>query len=219
MVSLTQVPGIKVGDHAAVLLDVVSDTLIKGNYTESFRDTDSIISIVAKQCAATTSCPLHAATGEDVEKRLFNIFESLRTNVVTVYGGVETMVLIDRKFALIALSVALYSPYTSMGPLFQALADLEKGDGLTLYSLAANFTDLTVTCRDCDHPLTVADPGASPDAGTAIQCADSSPISDDLGFLKSVYNALAARTRTAETAFSISVRCVYVVPSKPDQLD
>ena len=130
-------------------MSIVNDTLIQGNYTETFRDTDSIISIVAKQCATTTSCPLHAATGEDVEKRLFNIFESLRTNLVTLYDGVETMVYIDRKFALAALAAAVYSPYTSMGQLFDAMSDLEKGEGPKLYhSLANSTTDSTLTCQD-----------------------------------------------------------------------
>ena len=142
-----------------------------------------------------------------MEKRLFNLFESLRTNIVTLYDGVGTMVYIDRKFALVTLSMALYSPYTLVGPLFEALSDLEKGDALKLYNLATNFTEtLTVTCQDC-NPLTVADAGASVDASIAIQCADSGPISDNLAFLRSTYTTLSARTKMVETAFSLSVRC------------
>ena len=142
-----------------------------------------------------------------MEKRLFTIFESLRTNIVTLYDGVETMAYVDRKLALGTLSTALYSPYTSVGPLFEALSDLEKGDALKFYNLAANFTEtLTVTCQDC-NPLTVADAGASLDASIAIQCADSGPISDDLPFLRSTYTTLSARTKMVETAFALSIRC------------
>ena len=146
-------------------------------------------------------------TAEVVEERVFNIIESLRTNIVTFYDSVETMVYIDRKLALVTLSMALYFPYTSVGPLFEALSDLEKGDGVKFYNLATNFTEtLTVTCQDC-NPLTVADAGASPDAGIAIQCADSGPISDDLAFLRGTYTTLSAQTKMVETAFALSVRC------------
>ena len=119
------------------------------------------------------------------------------------------MVYIDRAFALTALWGALYNPYTAMAPLFEALSDLEKGDGHKLY----NFTgSLTVTCQDC-QPLTVTNAGASIDAGIAIQCADSGAIPDDLTFLRSVYDALAARTSVADVVFPLSLRCVYAVPT------
>ena len=156
-------------------------------------------------------CPLHEATAEAVKKRLFNIFESLRTNIVTLYDGVENMVYIDRKFALSTLWAALYFPYTSMAPLFEAFSYLEKGDGHKLYNITGNFT---ITCQDC-QPLTVENAGASPDAGIAIECADYGAISDDLTFLRSLYNELSAQTYLADIVFSISIRCVYVLPTLP----
>lgn len=133
----------------------------------------------------------------------------MRTKVVTLYGGVETLVYIDRKLALGALWAALYTPYTSVAPVFEALSDLEKGDGLKLYNITG---DLTVTCQDC-HPLTVTDAGDPQDAGISIQCADSGPIPDDLQFLRSVYDAHSARTHLADVVFPLSLRCVYAVPT------
>ena len=136
--------------------------------------------------------------------------------MVTVYDGEETMVYIDRKLALFSLGVAIGSPYTSSEPLFEALADLEKGDGLKFHNLVASFTrDFTVPCHDC-NPLTVADGGASPDVDVSIQCADTGPTSDDLASLRSLYDTLAATSPSmAELALSISVRCTYVVPNVP----
>jgi hypothetical protein len=139
-----------------------------------------------------------------VEQRLFNILDALRTEHVIVYGGVETMVYIDRKLALNTLLSAAYVPYTNMAPLFEALSDLEKGDGLKLYHI---FGNLTVTCQDC-QPLTVAHAGATPEAGIAIQCADSGPISDDLSFVGSISDALSARTLFADIVYTFSTLCV-----------
>jgi hypothetical protein len=90
-----------------------------------------------------------------------------------------------------------HSPYTAAAPLFEALSDLEKGDGHKIYHIVEKFFgDLTVTCQDCNLS-TVADGGVSPDADTPIQCASSGPVFDDLTFLKSVYNSLTAITVTS----------------------
>jgi len=139
-----------------------------------------------------------------VKKRLFNIFESLRTNIVTLYDGVDNMVYINRKFALSILWGALYTPYTSMAPLFEAFSDLEKGDGHKLLNITGN---LTIACQDC-QPLTVENAGVIPDASIAIECADSGAISDDLTFLRGIYNELSAQTSLADIVFSISIRCL-----------
>jgi len=119
------------------------------------------------------------------------------------------MVFIDRQLALSALWTTLYFPYTFAAPLFEALLDLEQGDGRKFYTFVGN---LTVTCEGC-HPLTVDDAGASPDADISVQCADSGPISDDLTFLKGTYDALSAQTYMVEMIFSYAIRCVYVVPT------
>ena len=119
------------------------------------------------------------------------------------------MVYIDRKFALGSLWVAISSPYTLVAPLFEALSDLERGDGLKLYNFLG---DPPVTCQDC-HPLTVADAGREEDAGNSIICADSGATSDDLAFLRSIYDTISAKTYLADIAFSLSARCVYVVPT------
>ena len=176
----------------------------QGNYVKDLQDADSAISIVASQCAATAECPLHEATAEAVEKRFFGIIESLRTKVVTIYGGVETMVYVDHKLALAAVGAAISSPYALIAQLFEALSDLEKGNGLKIYNI---FGNLTVTCQDC-QPLTVAQAGGSPGAGLSIQCADSSAISDDFAFLSGIYNSLSAETYFADLALPFSVHCV-----------
>jgi len=136
--------------------------------------------------------------------------------MVTVYDGVETMVYLDRKIVVFGFAVALGSPYTSSEPLFEALADLEKGDGLKFHNLVAIFTgNYTVPCQDC-NPLTVANGGAYPDADISIQCADTGPVSDDLAPLRSLYDTLATKSSSmAEFALSLSVRCTYVVPNVP----
>ena len=147
-----------------------------------------------------------------MEKRLFNIFESLRTKVVTVYDGVKTLVLIDRKIVLGSLFVGLLQPYETLASLFHAYADLEKGNGTTFYSLLATYVvNLTVTCQDCYPTLPQA--GATPDADIAILCQDTGPIPDDLTSLRSIYNALSAQTSLADIVFSLVARCVYVVPA------
>ncbi len=206
-------PGIKVGWPA--ILNVVNiDHSPQGNETGAFRDIDSIIKVVASQCAGTTECPLHEATAEAVEKRLFNLFESLRSKVVTLYDGVKTMVFIDRKIALSSLFVVSFFPYEGMASLFEAYSDLEKGNGFPLYNLIANsIGNLTVTCQDCHHP--VAQAGASPDADISIQCADAGAQSDDPAFLKSLYDAIATHTQLADIAFGAAVRCVYAAPNLP----
>jgi hypothetical protein len=117
------------------------------------------------------------------------------------------MVYIDRKLALSTLWGAIYSPYTSIEPLFEALSDLEKGDGRKLYNIIGN---LTVTCEDC-RPSAVAQAGATPDAGISTQCADSVAPSDDLTSLRGIYDTLSAQTYLADVTFPIAIRCLYVV--------
>ena len=205
-------PGIKVGWPILNVINI--DHTSQGNYTGVFHDTDSIINAVASQCAGSTECPLHEATAEAVEKRLFNLFESLRSKVVTLYDGAKTMVLIDRKLSLASLFAVTTFPYQGMASLFEAYSALEKGDGFPLYNLISNITgNFTVTCQDCYHP--VAQAGASPDASIAILCTDGGAQSDDPTFLKSLYDTFAAQTRLADIAFGIAVRCVYAIPNLP----
>ena len=88
------------------------------------------------------------------------IFESLSTDILTLYlfDSVESMVYIDRKIAVVALSIVLY---TSVGLLFEALSDLEKRGGLKLYKFhRKKGHPPSLTCQDC-NPLTVTDAGAS----------------------------------------------------------
>ena len=121
---------------------------------------------------------------------------------------------IDRKIALASLFVVSSSPYDGMGPLFGAYSELEKGNGFPLYNLISNYTgNLPVTCQDCSHP--VAQVGVSPDADISIQCADFGAQSDDLTFLKSLYDTLAAQTQLADMAFHYVARCVYAVLNLP----
>jgi len=153
-----------------------------------------------------------------VEKRFYNIIESLRDKVVTLYDGVKTMVLVDRKVALDALWFSLYLPYETMAPLFEAYSDLEKGNGLKLYTLLANITgNLTVTCQDC-YPL-MAHAGVSPDADISIQCADSGATPDDLASVRSIYDGFSAQTRLADIIFGVAIRCVCVVVRQTFQLE
>ena len=124
------------------------------------------------------------------------------------------MVFIDRRVALASLYVGIYFPYDGMGPLFRAYSELEKGNGFPLYNIITNSTgNITVTCQDCYH--TVAQAGVSPDVDISIQCADSGAQSDDLTFLKNLYDALAAQTQLADIGFNLAARCVYVTPNLP----
>ena len=124
------------------------------------------------------------------------------------------MVLIDRKISLASLFVVTYFPYEGMTSLFKAYSELEKGNGFPLYNLITNSTgNFTVTCQDCDHP--VAQAGASPDTGIAIQCADAGGQSDDPTFLRSLYDAFAAQTQLADIAFGFALRCMYAVTNLP----
>ena len=117
------------------------------------------------------------------------------------------MVFIDRKVALASLFSAVFFPYDAMAPLFGAYSELEKGNGLPLYNILVNSTgNLTVTCQDCYYP--VAQAGVSPDASNSIQCADSGAQSDDLTYLKSLYDSFAAQTQLADIGILFAVRCM-----------
>jgi hypothetical protein len=55
------------------------------------------------------------------------ILRALRTNVVTLYEGVENIVLVDRKLVVILVRSVVYFPYTLVALLFEALSNLGKG--------------------------------------------------------------------------------------------
>ena len=84
--------------------------------------------------------------------------------------------------------MAHYSLHTSVGPLFGALSDLEKGDALKLYNVATNFTEtLTLSCQNW-NPLTVADASASLEGSISIQCAPMTPEPHEMPSMRRMAN-------------------------------
>ncbi|EKM58437.1 uncharacterized protein PHACADRAFT_252751 [Phanerochaete carnosa HHB-10118-sp] len=173
-------------DHVGrLIIDGVvdSENYYSGLWSNNLLDTDLALHTVLDACVAAgpLSCALYESTTEKVHDRLTAIFDNLKKQPLPVYSN-ETRIeygLVDYKFARLALFGQLYSPYgrATLYPsmlVLNALAQLEKGDGLPLGRLLGIVpvrAPFTCECPGDPRPPVVATPGAL----AAIVCADADP--------------------------------------------
>ncbi|KIJ43913.1 hypothetical protein M422DRAFT_252838 [Sphaerobolus stellatus SS14] len=107
----------------------------EGLWFSNLVDTDSILDIWYDECvAAGPACPMHDSSSEAISERVHNIFRGLRDQPLPVINGSIYGVL---EYGDVKLSLfrVLYQPFTYLLPFTKALAALEVGDGLPMFSL------------------------------------------------------------------------------------
>lgn len=88
-----------------------------------------------------------------------------------------------------ALFTSFYVPYILFGPIAQALAALEQGDGSILFSITQTSPPFQCDCSNDTVPFHLN----NAEAVVAIQCGDAVEVTDSLDQLREFY-ANAAET-------------------------
>ncbi|KAF7304001.1 AB hydrolase-1 domain-containing protein [Mycena indigotica] len=132
------------------------------------------------RCAFATSS---SGTPKDISDRLTALTNDVRKQPVPVvtsagYGLVDYSLLRETVFS------SLYAPYDRFPILAQALADLERGNGTTLYA----FSGLTQPLYQCGDSPSNAD--NANDVQIAVTCSDGAEIKDTFDQLVAFYHSV-----------------------------
>lgn len=135
--------------------------------------------------AGAIKCALYEDTAQKIKDRLQSLLSDLRIRplvVLTAVDGNSLPSLITYSKVRKAISAALYRPIQKFGPLAEALAALERGDGDT-YQRIIDPSAQTLP-EDCNEiptppttPLNTLSEGTD-DAFPAIMCSDAEPLTE-----------------------------------------
>ncbi|KAF7304004.1 Alpha beta hydrolase fold family [Mycena indigotica] len=183
-----------------MILDGVldADGWYQANLTIQASATDATLDSFFTSCAAAgpSLCPFSpstSSTAQDLSNRLTTLTNTILAQPVPVItpGGYG---LVDYSRLRQTLFQALYAPYVFFPPLAQALADLEKGNGTSLFAILAQpqFT--------CGAPAPDGtQPTGNPLAATfGVQCGDAVEVKDSLEQLDAYYRNAAKLSQFAE---------------------
>jgi hypothetical protein len=150
-----------------------------GSWSKNLHDTDKILQLLYDECVtAGKSCPLYANSSSLVQRRVENIFTSIKANplpVVDVPGsgyGVVDYSMVKRN-----LFKALYKPFAELNSYAHVLAAIEQGDGRPALTYQKRFDVQPM----CNPPPTIPPPAQ--DAGVAIRCGEGQGAKHDLAHI------------------------------------
>ncbi|PVG01811.1 alpha/beta-hydrolase [Serendipita vermifera] len=191
-----------------IVIDGVMDTedYYAGTWGSNLKKTDQGLDLVFQQCVeAGDQCALWEPTAERVKERYLRLERAVDERPVVVrtktYMGIYTSRLVK-----IALFVALYHPYETMKPLFEAFRELEKGNGVPIYELFAEDIPGPLHCDCGSNPLT---PLGGDETLSAILCSDGQvPMKADLDMMYDHFEKLASMSRFADLWSIHRYRCI-----------
>lgn len=114
--------------------------------------------------------------------------------VVTPKDGTFTYGLVDRDVARKALFEAIYKPREKMLPWFEALADVENGDGRAMLEIAGK-TDSLFRCS-CGGLKSAYENNIGVE--TAISCSDASVVEPNVDELKVLLKKIRGNSKFGE---------------------
>lgn len=188
-----------------------------GLWSTNLVDTDKAYSNTLRECAKTPKCPLYFPdqTAEQLYDRIKAILDGLDSRPLSIIapteGGKLNYGIVDRDLARQKLFTALYKPRRDMLPWFEAVRDLERGNGTKMLSIS-DKTDALFRC-DCGSN----DGNGNGNDGkrafeirieteTAIACSDADVVRQDVGLLKEVHEGLRKDSEFAEF-WLVSLMC------------
>jgi hypothetical protein len=169
-----------------------------------------------RECASAGAlqCPFYAPTPGAISQKLEHLLQSLREKPIPVRTD-SSYGIVDYPLLRYLLFLSLNQPYGAFPLLAKALSDLEKGDGVATFKLAALFqlpgtTQFQCSCDDSADPLSEN----FFEAQLAIICTDGAAVQDDLEDLHHYYQTLARQSKWAEiwARIRIGCSCVYSIP-------
>ncbi|PVF98199.1 alpha/beta-hydrolase [Serendipita vermifera] len=176
----------------------------EGLWSTNLRKADKGLETTFEQCVeAGDECPFYESSADKVKERYLKLVSSLDTKPVTVHAN-DTIAIITRKYVHEALFGALYKPYKNMKPLFEALKQLENGNGLPLWEVAM-AGEPKLSCKCGSEPIPAV---SREESGAAVECTDGLPVEDDLPSLHTHFEKLANVSYFGDIWSSIRMRCV-----------
>ncbi|KAJ6614794.1 TAP-like protein-domain-containing protein [Mycena sp. CBHHK59/15] len=178
---------------ATMFPDKVERILIDANLTIEATDTDKALQTFFDGCAVAGPdlCAFYKPTAAEIADRLTALTVSIRRQPVPVltpagYG------LVDYSLLRSSIFNALYNPFSLFPMLAQGLADLENGNGATLYSTQG------LSPFQCDCANNTASPPSDNSATIAIECGDAVEVTDTIEQITEFYQNAAKTSQFAE---------------------
>lgn len=178
-----------------------------GTHINFLRDTDKVMDAFYSMChqAGATKCAFYEDTTEQIKDRLEALLNSLRIRPVialtTDTDGHNLPEVITYSKVRKLISAALYRPIQKFGPLADALAALEKADGLKYHDIVNPGTHaLPDACTQ--NPIPPTTPldtlvDGTGDAFPAIMCSDAEPLTETAVEFEEYSNALQEMSTAA----------------------
>lgn len=187
-----------------IIVDGVVDAedYYSGTWGSNLREADKGLDLIFRQCAeAENDCPLYESTPEKVKSRYFKLLENLEKNPVPVFteqdGGI-----VNRRDVHALVFGLLYSPYTAGNIVFEALRQLEAGNGHLVWRLTR---ELELDCQ-CGLPRPL--PTGGREALAAIACTDAHRVEPDHATLQKHYEELAKVSIFADIWANVHYSCI-----------
>ncbi|GJJ06152.1 hypothetical protein Clacol_000341 [Clathrus columnatus] len=191
------------GTFAAMFPDHVERLIIDG--VVEFSDYYSVLTYIFDACvAAGEDCPLYAPTPTEVGARVEAIFESLRTKPIPVFNGTDYVV-VDYQIAKNLFFHGLYDPFILIGPYFDALAALEKGNGDPMLNEFRMGTGQSPKCGDVPKSSIV--PITLLEGGSAVRCGEGHGVGFSIDDLRVYLEELRELSVFADVWSELRIDC------------
>lgn len=170
-------------------------------------DTDAGLQILYEKCVESGPflCRMHENSPEKLHLRVMTLLEKLRLKPIAFYTkGIDdhrdTYGVVDYSIAKRTIFTSLYQPYHFWPNLFEALAELEKGNADPLWQMSGTDPMHDMVMGSCVCPAYPSDiTGFSGWIATfAIACGDGPSPTDDFESLKKLYEDTAQISIFAE---------------------
>ncbi|KZV83249.1 hypothetical protein EXIGLDRAFT_656341 [Exidia glandulosa HHB12029] len=179
-----------------VIVDGVVDleNYYSGAWDNNLMDADKALAMVLDSCAASSTCPLHEATGKLISKRLDAILARLKTDPIPVRTSGSNYGMVDFSLARTLLFLGLTEPVGTYPLIFAALAEVEKGNGDLLFAVSGvKASSWQCECGGAEELATF--PAVTL---AAVACSDADVVREDLDQLKQHYANMARLSNFAE---------------------
>ncbi|KAK7032395.1 hypothetical protein VNI00_013143 [Paramarasmius palmivorus] len=189
------------------VIDVAGDYYTT-NWKDNFLDSDKALQWFFKDChaAGPSLCGFYAESPEAIEARLNRLYTSVLEAPIAVrtaqsYGLIDYTLL--RSFIF---NPGLYFPFATWSVIATGLADLEAGNGTTLWSLSGQTT---FQCTSCNPEKQVFDYEQVPDAQTAIRCNDGDVVPSSLEEARKHYKESEKVSGWVDLAAGARISCSH----------
>ncbi|ESK84531.1 alpha beta hydrolase fold family [Moniliophthora roreri MCA 2997] len=187
-----------------MILDGVLD--MEGYYAGDGRnevvDSDKTLQAFFDSCfaAGPDVCAYYSSSPAAIEDRLNALYITIKDSPVGVYSSSSPYYgLVDYPTLKRAVQVALYNPYTSFAPLAQGLADLENGNGTTIYGLQVEGSEPSA-CGAAEY-------SNDWEANHAVTCGDGEEVTDNVEDLKKYWEETKDISTLADAALAQRIMC------------